>query len=63
MVAQTHNAVAFASDHDLGELQDGIVGGGEAAILGKGVKLGVLEVALNDTAEVMDLLSGQFYEP
>lgn len=44
MVAQADDTVALAGDHNLGELQDGVIGSGEAAIVGEGIKLGVPDV-------------------
>jgi len=56
MMSQPDDAVSFAGDHDLGELQDCIVGSCEAAVVGEGAEFGVLQVPLNDGPQIVDLL-------
>jgi hypothetical protein len=55
VMSEAHDPVALAGENNFGELQDGVVGGGKAAIIGKFTDFGVGEVALNNGAKIMNL--------
>ena len=56
MVAESYSPVTLTRDHDLGQLQNGIIGSGEAAVVGKFLDFRVGEVALNNGAKIINLL-------
>lgn len=56
VMAEANNPVALACDHNFGQLQDGVIGGGKAAIIGKLRNFGVGKVSFNNSAKIKNLL-------
>jgi hypothetical protein len=55
MLPETYEPVARAGNHNLGQLQDSVVGGGKAAIIRKFWDFGVGKVSHNKSAKILNL--------